>query len=169
MLSSCPAVEYRYKTMVPFRKVSKQITTVCKDQSFLNLIENMEGIISKILSLAMLVVIIVAIADLGNFLIRELLSEPYGFFSTTLIEIFGLFLNILIALEILANIAAYLKKHSIQVELVIITSLIAVARKLIILDLAKTTGVQLMGLAIAIISLSISYWLIRRTNARQAR
>lgn len=95
--------------MVPFRKVSKQITTVCKDQSFLNLIENMEGIISKILSIAMLVVIIVAIADLGNFLIRELLSEPYGFFSTTLIEIFGLFLNILIALEILANIAAYLK------------------------------------------------------------
>jgi uncharacterized membrane protein (DUF373 family) len=157
------------KTTMPFRKVSKQITTACKDQSFLNLIENMEGIVSKLLSVAMLLVILVAIFDLGNFLIRELFSEPYGFFNTTLIEIFGLFLNILIALEILDNIVAYLKKHTIQVELVIITSLIAVARKLIILDLTKTTGTQLIGLAIAIIALSISYWLIRLTNARQSR
>ncbi len=154
--------------MLSFRKVSKQIITACKDRSFLNLIESMEGIISKILSVAMLLVILVAIADLGIFLFRELASEPFGLFSTTLVEIFGLFLNILIALEILENIAAYLKEHAVQVELVIVTSLIAVARKLIILDLGKTSGSQLIGLAIAIIALSISYWLIRRTNTRKS-
>jgi uncharacterized membrane protein (DUF373 family) len=152
--------------MLPFRKVSKQIITACKDQNFLHLIENMEGMISKILSIAMLLVILVAIADLGIFLFRELSSEPFGLFSATLVEIFGLFLNILIALEILENIAAYLKEHTVQVELVIITSLIAVARKLIILDLEKTSGTQLIGLAIAIVALAISYWLIRRSNAR---
>jgi uncharacterized membrane protein (DUF373 family) len=127
----------------------------------------MEGFISKVLSVAMLLVILVAIADLGTFLFRELTSEPFGLFSTTLVEIFGLFLNILIALEILENIAAYLKEHAVQVELVIVTSLIAVARKLIILDLGKTSGSQLIGLAIAIIALSISYWLIRRSNTRK--
>ena len=154
--------------MWPFRKVSKQITGACRDQSFLDLIGTMEGIISKILSIAMLLVILVAIVDLGIILTRELFSEPFGFFNRTLIEIFGLFLNILIALELLENIAAYLKQHAIQVELVIVTSLIAVARKLIILDLGKTSGAQLIGLAIAIFALSISYWIIRRTNARQS-
>ncbi len=128
----------------------------------------MEGIISKILSIAMLLVILVAIVDLGIIITREIFSEPFGFFNRTLIEIFGLFLNILIALELLENIAAYLKQHAVQVELVIVTSLIAVARKLIILDLGKTSGAQLIGLAIAIFALSISYWIIRRTNARQS-
>ncbi len=128
----------------------------------------MEGIVSKILSIAMLLVILVAIVDLGIIITQELFSEPFGFFNRTLIEIFGLFLNILIALELLENIAAYLKQHAVQVELVIVTSLIAVARKLIILDLGKTSGAQLIGLAIAIFALSISYWIIRRTNARQS-
>jgi len=47
------------------------------------------------------------------------------------------FLNVLIALEILENITAYLRKHVVQVELVIVTSIIAVARKIIILDFEK--------------------------------
>lgn len=111
----------------------------------------------------MVAVLIVAVVDLIFVLIRELLSEPYGFFASTLIEIFGLFLNILIALEVLENITAYLKKHVVQVELVIGTSLTAVARKIIIFDFNKATGVDLIGLAVAIFALSISYWIVRRT------
>ncbi len=81
-----------------------------------------------------------------------------------LFVIFGLFLNVLIALEILENITAYLKKHVIQVELVIVTSLIAVSRKIIILDLEKKTAADLIGLATAIFALSISYLIVRYTN-----
>ncbi|NEO01601.1 MAG: phosphate-starvation-inducible PsiE family protein, partial [Moorea sp. SIO3I7] len=72
-----------------------------------------------------------------------------------------------IALEILENITAYLRKHVIQLELVVVTSLIAVARKIIILDLKTTSGSQVIGLAIAIISLSMSYWIIRSTSTRK--
>jgi uncharacterized membrane protein (DUF373 family) len=61
-------------------------------------------------------------------------------------------LTVLIALEILENITAYLRKHIIQVELVIVTSIIAIARKIIILDFEKTSGIDLIGLAIAISS-----------------
>lgn len=149
------------------RKLSKQITTAGKDENFLTLIQKIVGMVSKVLSVAMVLVILMALVDLVNFLIKELFSEPFGSFSTTLIKIFGLFLNILIALELLENITAYLQKHVVQVELVIVTSLIAVARKLIILDLEKTSGSELIGLAIAIFALSISYWIVRRTNARQ--
>ncbi|PMB43848.1 hypothetical protein CEN41_11810, partial [Fischerella thermalis CCMEE 5330] len=75
-------------------------------------------------------------------------------------------LNILIALEILENITGYLKKHVLQVELVIVTSLIAVARKIIILDLEKVSGIDIIGLGIALLALSISYWIVRKTTSK---
>jgi uncharacterized membrane protein (DUF373 family) len=152
--------------MEPLRKLSKFIANASSDESFLSYIKKIEGFISKALSIAMIGVLLVAVVELFVFLANEIFTQPYGFSSTTLIEVFGLFLNILIALEVLENITAYLRKHVVQVELVIVTSLVAVARKIIILDFSKTTGVELIGLAIAIIALSLSYWIIRYTNRR---
>lgn len=152
--------------MQRFKKLLLLLKGYCGDNTFLSAIEQVEGIVSKILSLVMIVVILVAMFDLIIVLSKQLLVEPVGFFNESLFEIFGLFLNILIALEILENITAYLRKHVVQVELVIVTSLIAVARKIIILNLEKTEGIEIIGLALAILSLSISYWLIRRTAPR---
>jgi uncharacterized membrane protein (DUF373 family) len=53
----------------------------------------------------------------------------------------------------------------VQIELVIITSLTAVARKIIILDFAEVTGAQLIGLAIAILALSLSYLIVRNIHS----
>jgi uncharacterized membrane protein (DUF373 family) len=111
-----------------------------EEDPFLRAITRLESLISKLLSILMIGLIVVAVVDLARFLVADLLTEPTGFFSTTLIEIFGLFLNILIALEILENITAYLQKQVVQVELVIVTSLIAVARKIIIFDFEKLGG-----------------------------
>ena len=148
------------------RRLFKRIAESTTDEKFLHHIESIEVVVSKVLSVAMLVVILVAIFDLGVLLIKELFSTPYGAINKTLFKIFGLFLNILIALEILENITAYLRKHVVQVELVIVTSLIAVSRKIIILDLEKTDGIEVIGLAIAIFALSISYWIIRYSNSK---
>jgi uncharacterized membrane protein (DUF373 family) len=126
----------------------------------------MEGAVSRILSLAMMIVIVVATVDLRIMLTEQVFSPPVGFFSKTLQDIFGSFLSILIALEILENITAYLRRHVVQVELVVATSLTAVARKIIILDLDKVDGTQLIGLAIAILALAISYWLVRFSSAK---
>ena len=153
------------------RNSVKRTRDCFKDQNFLHGLEGIEGVISKVLSVMMVLVTIVAVFDLSVFLAQELWTEMTSpnntRFSETLFKIFGLFLNILIALEILENITAYLKKHVIQVELVIVTSLIAVARKIIILDLSKTSGVEVIGLGVAIFSLSVSYWIVRRANLKQ--
>jgi uncharacterized membrane protein (DUF373 family) len=145
------------------RKLFKRIWETRQDENFMHLIENIEVFVSKILSIMMVVVIFVAVFDLSIFLFRVLFDTQHGENYKTLFKIFGLFLNILIALEILENITGYLKKHVLQVELVIVTSLIAVARKIIILDLDKVSGIDIIGLGIALLALSISYWLIRRT------
>lgn len=156
-----------------FRDASKYVTSSTSDESFLHFLKAVETIVAKVLSLVMVMVLFYSMIDLCWFLVKELFfkqpyffTEPYGAFSRSLIEIFGLFLNILIALEVLENITAYLKKHVIQLELVIVTSLTAVARKIIIFDSKGATGVELMGLGIAVIALAISYWIVRRTNRR---
>ncbi|NQE36802.1 phosphate-starvation-inducible PsiE family protein [Microcoleus asticus] len=146
------------------KKIFRQISKSSSDENFLHFTESVEVVISKILSLAMILVILVSVCDLLIFLAKELVTHTDTLLKDTLFVIFGLFLNVLIALEILENITAYLKKHVIQVELVIVTSLIAVSRKIIILDLEKKTAADLIGLAIAIFALSISYLIVRHTN-----
>ncbi|HEY9647688.1 MAG TPA: phosphate-starvation-inducible PsiE family protein [Chroococcidiopsis sp.] len=144
------------------RTLAKQLS----DDSFLRKLDWIETFVIKILSIAMVAVLLVSVIDLCVYLSKELFIEPVGFFSTALIQIFGLFLNILIALEILENITGYLKRHVIQVELVIATSLTAVARKIIIFDFKTTDSSYLTGLSLAIFALSLSYWIVRRTNRR---
>lgn len=136
------------------------------DKNFLLFIKKIESLISKVLSIGMVIVLLVTVTDLMFFLVQEVFSAPFARFSRTLIDVFGLFLNVLIALEILENITAYLRRHVVQVELVIVTSLIAVARKIIVLDFDNTSGSKIIGLAIAILSLSISYWLIRTMKVK---
>ena len=148
------------------RKLIKRFLEVTSDKSFMYLIEIVEVIVAKLLSLFMIIVIFATIGDLAIFIFQEILSPKEGSFSKTLFQTFGLFLNVLIALEILENITGYLKKHVLQVELVIVTSLIAIARKIIILDLKVTEGIEIIGLGIAILALSISYWIIRSSNQK---
>ncbi|MGF1603659.1 MAG: phosphate-starvation-inducible PsiE family protein [Thermosynechococcaceae cyanobacterium] len=136
-----------------------------KDDNFLKLIHWIENLVSKVLSIALVIVILVALFDLVVVLVKDLfVLEPIGFFSKTLIEIFGLFLNILIALELLENVTAYLRKHVVQVELVVVTALIAVSRKIIVFDTEKFEKTDIVALSIATLALSISYWLLRRTS-----
>ncbi|KAI9134363.1 phosphate-starvation-inducible PsiE family protein [Acaryochloris sp. CCMEE 5410] len=141
-------------------RTSNRMAKVFSDASFLQVLHWFQGTVAKILSLALIIVIFFALFDLGFKVIQELWTEPVGFFQSTLLEIFGLFLNILIALELLENVQAYLDHQGVQVQLVVATALIAVARKLIIFDFAKSSGFDLLGLAAAIFSLSVSYWLV---------
>jgi uncharacterized membrane protein (DUF373 family) len=149
------------------RDFLKQIGAATSDESFLKFLKKVETIAAKVLSIAMVVVLIVSVVDLTILLAGQLLSTPYGFFNESLIEIFGLFLTVLIALEILENITAYLRKHVIQLELVVATSLTAVARKIIIFDFDKSESTDLIGLAIATFALAISYWIVRWTNRKR--
>jgi uncharacterized membrane protein (DUF373 family) len=150
------------------KKIAIQIAKIFKDENFLHGLHQVENLVSKILSVALVIVILVSIFDLIVVLSKDLVTtEPIGFFGKTLIELFGLFLNILIALELLENITAYLKKHIVQVELVVVTALIAVSRKIIIFDPSKYKKDDLIALAVASLGLAVSYWLIRQANRKQ--
>ncbi|NET72786.1 MAG: phosphate-starvation-inducible PsiE family protein, partial [Sphaerospermopsis sp. SIO1G2] len=143
------------------KKIIKRFIQITSDDNFKFFLEKIEVLVSKILSLLMIIVIFLTIADLGLFIVRDLIFSSGEAFRKKIFQAFGLFLNVLIALELLENITAYLRKHVLQVELVIVTALIAIGRKIIILDLKTTEGIELIGLGISIISLAISYFVIR--------
>jgi uncharacterized membrane protein (DUF373 family) len=148
-----------------FKRLAIALAKQFQDDNFMRTIHVVENLVSKVLSVALIVVIIVSLYDLCLILIQDLFTtEPMGFFSKTLIEIFGLFLNILIALELLENVTAYLRKHIVQVELVVVTALIAISRKIIIFDANKYDKDDLIALTVGTLALAASYWLIRRVN-----
>ncbi len=152
--------------MRSWRRFLGQVANAGSDENFLRFLEGLETFVAKALSLTMVVVILFAIVDLGVFLVREIAAHPLDIVGRRLIELFGLILNVLIALEILENITAYLKKHVIQAELVIVTSLISLARKIITLEFEKVGSAELISVAVAILALAIGYWIIRHVNRK---
>jgi uncharacterized membrane protein (DUF373 family) len=141
------------------------------DELFLQFLEKLEVVVAKFLSILMVCLSLIAVYDLCVFLFQLLIqhvNQPiFDFPKEGLFEAFGLFLNVLIALEILENITVYLKEHYVQYELVVATSLIAIARKIIIFDLEKKDAFDLIALSIAVLTLSISYLIIRSMNPKK--
>lgn len=136
-----------------------------QNETFLSRLGQFEGSVSKVLSIGMIVVIVAMVIDLAVVLMTTILTNgPGAFLGQPVIDLFGLFLGVLIALEIMENITAYIKNHVVQVELVIATALTAVGRKIIILDLEKISGTTLIGLALAIFALAVSYWIVRTSH-----
>jgi uncharacterized membrane protein (DUF373 family) len=153
-----------------FRRLFKQLTHTGDDDPFMMFLEKLEIIIAKFLSLLMVIVSLFAVYDLCLFLLQLLMTYTNNPDTTLtkerLFGAFGLFLNVLIALEIIENITVYLKEHYVQYELVVATSLIAVSRKIIIFDLEKKDAFDLIALSVAVLALSISYLIIRSLNPR---
>jgi uncharacterized membrane protein (DUF373 family) len=82
-----------------------------------------------------------------------------------LIRLLDEILVILIALEVLQNLTAYLREHTIQIELVLVTALTAVARKVIVMQpgVQKNPG-ELIGLGVSVLCLAGAYWLVRQSH-----
>jgi uncharacterized membrane protein (DUF373 family) len=152
-------------TIYPKANLLKRLLRQFDNDVFLQRLHQFEGTMSKLLSLGLILVILAMVVDLSVVLVNTVFTTPPGaFLGQTVIDIFGLFLSVLIALEILENVTAYIQKHVVQVELVIATALTAVGRKIIILDLKQVSGTTLIGLAIAILALAISYWIVRSSH-----
>ena len=77
-----------------------------------------------------------------------------------IIVTFGAFLTVLIAIEIFLNITLYLRDDVIHIRLVVSTALMAIARKVIIIDFDELTPMYLVGTATVVVALGVTYWLV---------
>ncbi len=133
---------------------------------FLSRVDSAEREVAKILTMITGVIIAAALVQLIISLGLKLFNwSETSWLGDDLIKLLGDLLTVLIALEVLQNITSYLRRHVVQIELVLITAMTAVARKVIVLPTAAVNKPQLLiGLGTAVISLSAAYWLIKRST-----
>jgi uncharacterized membrane protein (DUF373 family) len=108
----------------------------------------------------MVIVIILSTVDLGQTIFVDIVNPPDILINTNeLLDIFGAFMLILIGVELLETIKAYLSEHVIHVDIVLNVALIAVARKIIIIDVKEYSALSLVAIAAIVITLAGAYYL----------
>jgi|SRR5579862_1514135 len=128
----------------------------------LTILKRFEHLIAWVLAIFLMLVTLLATVDLTVDLIKNVLYVPPHFLVGVdqVLDLFGLFLIILLGLELLETIKAYFREDVIHVEAVLIVAIIALARKVIILEFKEPSPLMLLGVAALVLSLAGSYRLI---------
>ncbi|MBV8133535.1 MAG: phosphate-starvation-inducible PsiE family protein [Alphaproteobacteria bacterium] len=103
-------------------------------------------------------------------LVQDLVSG-IGFMETgALKDTFGLVLTVIILVEFNHSIVLAIRQRSgaIQVRIVVLITIIVLARKLVLLDYAAASMETLLGLGALALSLGGLYWLISDGERRRA-
>lgn len=137
----------------------------------MKLIEHIERWVVLGLLVLMLLVVVASAIELAIIIFRAAVenrfSEDPGFLLldiNELLNIFGFFLLVLIGLELLASVKMYLEDDVVHVELVMLIALIAVSRKIIVIDYGKIDGLTVVGIAALVLVLSVGYYLMKRSH-----
>jgi len=114
----------------------------------------------------MAVVLLLSAIELAWIIVKDIITPPVLLLEIDeLLEIFGLFMLVLIGIELLDTIAkTYMGESTDHAQIVMAVAIIAIARKVIILDVKDLSGLALVGIAAIILALSIGYYLIRRKD-----
>lgn len=115
----------------------------------------------KLLAVLMVLVIIWGVLDVIYVLYSKFVSPPLLLLDVSdIFVIFGAFMVVLIAVEIFINIRLYLGTNVLPIRLVIATALMAIARKVIILDIETISAEEMLAIAAIVLALGITHWLV---------
>ena len=135
------------------------------DKQFLSAIHSYERQLAKLLAVLLAVVVGIAALELLMETGVTLVQRQTNWFDGGLIKLLDRLLLIFIALEVLQNVTAYLRDQVVQIELVLLTALTAVARKVIVLPPGTENKPALMvGFGVIVVGLAAAYWLVRRAR-----
>jgi uncharacterized membrane protein (DUF373 family) len=144
-------------------RLRQELADARRQFDLLNFYGKFEQIVIFILTVLIAVFVIFAIWNLALKVLQSIASSTldptdYSVFQT----VFGAILTVIIALEFKKSllVSAERQQSVVQVRTVILIALLAVVRKVLILDLAHATT-ELFALATAIIALGAVYWLVR--------
>ena len=133
------------------------------------LYEWFEQVILGIIVLIMSCVIVYSLFLASITLFEDLVSDIGSMQTSALKDTFGLFLTVIILVEFNHSIVLAIRQRSgaIQVRIVVLITIIVLARKLVLLDYTTATMETLLGLGGLALSLGGLYWLI--SNGEQRR
>jgi uncharacterized membrane protein (DUF373 family) len=123
------------------------------------------AILMAMLMLVLIAALLQLIADLYDTL---WVHTPYLLDPSEMIYVLGGFLLVLIGVELLDTIKAYFIENTIHVEIVLLLAIIAMARKVILLNPTAgdsyAFGFELMGIGVIVVGLGAGYYLIKKAG-----
>jgi uncharacterized membrane protein (DUF373 family) len=133
-----------------------------------NILKKYEKFMIQALMVMMAIVLGLATVDLGWLIIKDIIEAPLFLLSIDqLLDIFGLFMLVVIGIELLETIMkTYITQERPHYEVVLSVAIIAIARKVIILDLKNVDSLTLIGIASIVIALTGGYFLMNRSRSR---
>jgi uncharacterized membrane protein (DUF373 family) len=125
--------------------------------------------IYAVLMALLMVVIVVSVFDLAVLMYKSWgISSKYVLETSVIITLLGAFLLVLICIELLDTIKAYFEENTIHVEIVILLAIIAISRKVILLDPTGMNGiefgVEMMGIGVIVICLAAGYYFLKKAG-----
>lgn len=129
-----------------------------------SLIHTVKKWMSFIVLILMTIIVAISIVELGIVLYVDLFDPTDNVLFLEIDElfrIFGFFFIILIGFELVETVEMYFKDNVIHAEVVLLVAVIAVSRKVILLDLEKYDPLAIIGLGIIIVALGACYWFIK--------
>ena len=133
----------------------------------IKVIEFIERVIIWGVILVMSILLVLAFIDILFVIKEKALAPPMLIINADgLMSLFSLFLVLLIGLELLETVKTYLKEDIVHVEFIILVAIIAISRKAIVWDFNKYTTEQLIGLAVMILALGGTYFMIKKADIK---
>jgi uncharacterized membrane protein (DUF373 family) len=124
-----------------------------------------ERVVSYTLMIMMGIVILLALLDVGWLIIVDVVTPPFLILDAhELLDLFGMFLLVLIGLELLETIYSFHEKRIIRAEIILVVALIALARKIIILDETKLSSLTFLDIGVLVLALAGAYFLLKFVN-----
>jgi len=134
-----------------------------EEDRFLWHLKNIIHLSLKSLALLMVIVIIFGVIDVGWTIYQRFVAEPRFILTMgDVLATFGAFMVVLIAIEIFQNIVLYLRDDVIHVKIVLATALMAIARKVIILDYDELDAMYIFATGIVLIATGITYFYVHK-------
>lgn len=122
-----------------------------------------EKVIVLMLLVLMMLAVLVSTIELAVIFVQELRKPPLFLLNIEeMLEVFGFFLMVLIGLELLESIKAYLENDRVHAEVVFLVAIVAVSRKVIIVNYNEISPEMLYGMSAVVVALGVGYFLVRR-------
>jgi uncharacterized membrane protein (DUF373 family) len=110
-------------------------------------------------------VVLLATIELAWILVKDVLTPPIFLLEIhELLDLFGLFLMVLIGIELLHSVKTYIVRREFHLETVLTVAMIAVTRKIIVLEPKELPEGTLLGIAALVLALAFGYYVMRRSR-----
>lgn len=135
------------------------------NESHMKYINMFQRVIIAALMWLMAFVVFMATLKLVYILVVDIFVPFDGLEISDLVSFFGYILLVLIGVELLETFKSYELEKTVNVQIVFLVAMIAMARSIIIMELNLTSeGTNMLGTAAIIAALSLGYYLIERTR-----